>query len=90
MTDCCLHCAIMASIEDWAGEHGKRVGSKIVIDSSDIIAKLAECIVDVAAGAPTAKDRVDGVKFAHAAIDAIEAAGDKPVDGVNIQMPVEH
>lgn len=81
----CLHCAIMDAIGKWSVKNGEKMGKNVAVDASDIVASLAECIVHLVNGSPNQKEKEEGIKFAHAAIDAFAAA--TPDDDVFIEAP---
>src|SRR5262249_16550516 len=87
--DECLHCAVMAAMEDWHREHGDCEGGVIAVDASLVVAKLSECVAEVINRLPDRGARRRALRFAHEAIDASVKA-QRNGELVEVAIPVEH
>lgn len=88
-SDSCLHCVLMTIVEEWYRQHAERHQGKVLIDATEAIAKLAECIVDVVNEVPDRNNRRRAMRFAHDALDATMKSS-KVGKLVAVDVPSEH
>lgn len=87
----CLHCAVMAMVNEWFDRHGEHRApdGQIMIDGLVAISKLTECIVQITQMAPERSQRRRGFRFAHDALDA-NLKSVQTGKLVPLEFPAEH
>ena len=85
----CLHCAIVATINDWFEQHGEVRDGRVVFDVVEAISKLQECAAEFAEMPADRSTRRRAFRFAHEALDAALKA-ERSGKQVAVDIPVEH
>ena len=85
----CLHCAIIATVNDWFERNGEQRNGRVVFDVVEAISKLQECAAEFAEMPEDRATRRRAFRFAHEALDAALKA-ERSGKRVVVDIPVEH
>lgn len=85
----CLHCAIVATVNDWFEQNGEQRNGRVVFDVVEAISKLQECAAEFALMPGDRATRRRAARFAHVALDAALQA-ERTGKQVTVDIPVEH
>jgi hypothetical protein len=85
----CLHCALMATINEWMRRSGRSQNGKPVFDVTLAISKLTECTVEIAEMPGDRSSKRRAFRFAHDALDA-NLKSQRTGQLVPVEIPGEH
>lgn len=85
----CLHCMLMNTIEQYYRQHGERANGQVVIDVTQVVAKLAECTVEMTEMTRDRSQRRRAFRFAHDALDA-QLKSVRSGKLIEVDIPGEH